>query len=306
MKILFITSGSIGDAIISTSLIAYLTDTYPQATFTIAGGPGATPLFEAFPKLDRVITIHKRPWKKHWPALWWNVRKERWDIVVDLRGGALSFLLRARKRFIFSRPDKSKSKAEQLAAMLKLDHVPPTRLWSSAQAKKKADELLPKNKEIILIAPKTASAAKDWPIERFAELVQRIVAETRVFVVLASAAQKESVQLLMKAVPEKYILDLSGKTDLNTAYAVMERAQLFIGNDSGLLHMAAASGIKCIGIYGPSNDKVYAPRGPHVTIVKSYDFAMGEEEKRDNKYMQMISVDTVLEACAKALPYTRA
>jgi len=60
MKILFITSGSIGDAIISSGILAHLLDTYPEALFTIAGGPAAVTVFEAFPKLDRIITVVKK------------------------------------------------------------------------------------------------------------------------------------------------------------------------------------------------------------------------------------------------------
>jgi ADP-heptose:LPS heptosyltransferase len=69
MKILFITSGSIGDAIISTGILSYLSDKYPEARFTIAGGSAAVTVFEAFPQLDRLITIHKQKWNWHWMKL---------------------------------------------------------------------------------------------------------------------------------------------------------------------------------------------------------------------------------------------
>lgn len=295
MKILFITSGSIGDAIISTGVMVYLMDMYPSATFTIAAGVASAPLFEGFPKLDRVIPVRKKRWNRHWLELWQQVRGERWDIVVDLRSSAIGFLLHTKKRIIFRNTHKTLSKPEQLAMMLKITSLPLPRLWATAQAKQNAEILLPPGKDIVIIAPKTNSTAKDWPIERFTELAQRIYRDNFVFVVLASRVQKESVQPLVSGLPRDHVLDLSGATDLLTAYALMERAKLFIGNDSGLLHMAAASGINCIGLFGPSNDKMYAPRGSHVRIVKSYDFAPGEKEKRDNKYMQMISVDTVEE-----------
>lgn len=296
MKILFITSGSIGDAIISSGILAYLLDTHPEARFTIAGGPAAVTLFQAFPRLDQLITIRKLPYNRHWLVLWQQVRTQKWDMVVDLRGSIISFLVRSRKRIIFHKPDKTKSKSQQLARLFRLDPPPPTRLWASDQAKANADMLLPKDKKIIILAPKTASAAKDWAIENFAELAKRLYKPDVTFVVLATAAQKESVQLLVQAIAPENMLDLSGRTDLLTAYAIMERSTLFIGNDSGLFHMAAAAGIRSIGLYGPSNDKVYAPRGSHVTIITSHNFAMDEKEKKDNKYMQMIPVDRVEEA----------
>lgn len=301
MKILFITSGSIGDAIISTGILGRLIDTYPNAKFTIAGGPAAVGIFSACPQAERLVTIRKRPWKWHWFILWRDVYGEAWDIVVDLRGSLLSFLLRTKKRYIFHKGNPSLSKSQQLAAMMKLDKPPPTRLWSSAQGKQNAAKLLIDNRDIIVIAPKTNSVAKDWPIERFSELMRRLYKDGRQFVILATAEQQPEVQPLVAALPQRIVLDLSGATDLDTAYAILERAKLFIGNDSGLLHMAAAAGIRCVGIYGPSNDKIYAPLGPHVTIVKSHEFTMGEQEKRDNAYMQKISVDTVEQAAKAAL-----
>lgn len=311
MEILFITSGSIGDAIISTSLIAYLCDTYPQAKFTIAAGRASAPLFAEFPRLKSLIPIVKRKYHKHWWNLWQATRKTDWDIVVDLRGSLISYMLSAKQRKVFERPDKNKSKYHQLADLFGLAQPYPTRLWASEATRKKAADLLPDGKEIIVIAPKTNSAAKDWAIENFAKLMQNMAnfphplpegegSLERVFVILAAKEQKQSVASLLGALPQGQVIDLSGQTDLLTAFAIIEKAQLFIGNDSGLLHIAAASGTKCVGIYGPSNDKVYAPKTPNVKIVKSYDFAMGEPEKRDNIYMQKISVEEV-EAAAKEM-----
>jgi lipopolysaccharide export system permease protein len=292
MRILFITSGSIGDVIISTGLLAHLADTYPSARFTIAVGPAAAPLLEAFPQLDRLIVIRKQPWNKHWLKLWSELTPESFDLAIDLRSSAITYLIRARKRVIFRNHNKLQSKAEQLANLLNLPSPPPTRLWAGEAAVRNAEALVP-HPSFIVIAPKTNSAAKDWPIERFAELAGRLCVPGSQFVILASAAQQASIQPLVKTLPESQVIDLAGRTDLPTAYALLKRAQLFIGNDSGLLHMAAAAGIPSIGIYGPSNDKTYAPRGPHVTIIKSHEFAPGEEEKRDNAYMQKISVDEV-------------
>lgn len=295
MKILFITSGSIGDAVMSTGIIGYLMDKYPESKFTIAGGQAAVAIFADSVRVEKIITVKKQKHHKHWFNLWQQVRKTRWDIVVDLRGSLLSFVLFAKQRYIFYSPDRNKSKAEQLAALLGLDFLPPTRLWASEARKKQADDLLPVGKKIIIFAPKTNSAAKDWAIENFVELAKRLSKPDLMFVIMASAEQKESVQILVNSMPEQ-MLDLSGKTDLLTAYAIMEKANLFVGSDSGLLHIAAASGVPCVGIYGPSNDKIYAPKRDNVKIVKSYDFKMGEPEKRDNKYMQMISVDMVEQA----------
>ncbi len=69
MKLLFITSTRIGDAVLSTALLSYLIDKYPQADITIACGPAAAPLFTETPGVTRIIVMKKRVMGGHWLAL---------------------------------------------------------------------------------------------------------------------------------------------------------------------------------------------------------------------------------------------
>ena len=59
-----------------------------------------------------------------------------------------------------------------------------------------------------------------------------------------------------------------GKVDLLTAYACLKHARLFIGNDSGLMHLAAAAGAPTLGLFGPSDDRLYAPWGDHARALR--------------------------------------
>lgn len=296
-RILFISSGSIGDAVISTGILGWLMDNHPDAEFIIATGVASAPLFLPCPRVVKIIPIKKQTFNRHWLHLWNETRHTHWDVIVDLRGSLLSYLLPCKQRFVFHSPDKSLPKAEQLARLLGISPAPPTRLWVGAEARKQVAALLPAQPYYV-IAPKTNSTAKDWPIERFSALVKQLHVRNpdRSFVVLATHEQKPMLGPLLEALPSGLIHDLSGQTDLQGAIAVLEKAKCFIGNDSGLLHMSAALGIPSVGIYGPSNDKTYAPRGPHVSIITSHDFKPGEEEKRDNAYMLKIPVETVYNA----------
>lgn len=295
-QILFITSGSIGDAVISTGILSWLMDQHPEAEFTIAAGVASAPLFLPCPRAKKVIPIKKLPMNRHWIDLWKQTRSTDWDIVVDLRGSLLSYLIPCKKRYVFSQPDKSLSKAEQLSAMLGIA-PPPTRLWVSEEGHAKAAKLLP-TRPFYVIAPKTNSTAKDWPIERFVEVAKHLHQQNPnlACIVLATKDQQESVRPLTQALPGEYMIDLCGGTDLPTAIAVLQKAELFIGNDSGLLHMSAALGRPVVGIYGPSNDKTYAPRAAHVKILTTHDFTPGEPEKRDVSYMLKMQLPTVLQA----------
>lgn len=76
------------------------------------------------------------------------------------------------------------------------------------------------------------------------------------------------VQALRHVVAKGRFIDLVGKVDLLTAYACLKRARLFIGNDSGLMHLAAAAGVPTIGLFGPSDEQLYAPWGAVTRVVR--------------------------------------
>ena len=101
MKILFVTSTRIGDAVLSTGLLSHLVERYPEASVTVACGHLPAPLFRAAPGVVRVIPIVKKPLSAHWIALWGQVAGTVWDLVIDLRGSALAWLVPARARKVW-------------------------------------------------------------------------------------------------------------------------------------------------------------------------------------------------------------
>ena len=93
--------------------------------------------------------------------------------------------------------------------------------------------------------------------------------------------------------------------DLLTAYACLRRARLFIGNDSGLMHIAAAAGAPTIGLFGPSDERRYAPWGDKAVAVRgprSFDqfLAIDPDLTQAIRHMSDLPVATVVKA-AKAL-----
>src|SRR5262245_31697543 len=110
MDILFVTATRIGDAVLSTVILSYLSERHPGARLTIAAGPVAAPLFAAVPGLERIIEVHKRRYEAHWLALYRAVVGRRWDIVVDLRGSALAWLLYARERRVMAKGDQRENR----------------------------------------------------------------------------------------------------------------------------------------------------------------------------------------------------
>jgi heptosyltransferase-3 len=96
-----------------------------------------------------------------------------------------------------------------------------------------------------------------------------------------------------------------GRTGLTAAIACLRRCTLFIGNDSGLMHMAAAAGAPTLGLFGPSRDEHYAPWGPKAALVRtveSYDElvgAPGYDHKTTGTLMDGLSVDAAEDAAIK-------
>jgi heptosyltransferase III len=310
MKILFVTATRIGDAVLSTGLLGHLVDRHPGAQFTIAAGPVAAPLFEAVPGLDRILVMAKRRWELHWAGLYRAVAMTRWDLVVDLRGSALAWLLWARERRNMAKGDETEHRVRQLARLFALDPPPAPRLWLAPAHEVRAALLVPDGGPVLAIGPAANWRGKEWRAERFAELAQRLtapgapLAHARV-AVLAAAHERAQAEQLLGVLPDERRIDLVGRVDLLTAAAVLRRAALFIGNDTGLMHIAAAAGTPTIGLFGPSLPSQYAPWGPHAAVAATAIpaaeiFRRGFDYRTTGTLMDSLSVEAAEEA-ARAL-----
>ena len=266
-RILFITSSRIGDAVLSSGLLSYFHDTYPGCKVTVACGPLAVTLFEGYPNLERIIPLKKQKHNKHWIDLWKQVVGTRWDIVVDLRNSAVSRLVCAGQRYIFgSHIDKSLHKVQQMAAVMKLDtaHPPAPKLWYSARQQDLAKTHIPDGPGKVLgVGPTANWIGKTWPEDRFIEVVKALTAPGGIMegarvAVFAAPGEEEPAKAVLAAVPEDKRLDVIAKTDPGTAAATLARCDFYLGNDSGLMHCAAAARISGAVGWGPSSGR----RGP--------------------------------------------
>jgi len=310
MHILFVTATRIGDAVLSTGLLAHLINRHPTARLTIAAGPMAAPLFEAVPRLERLAVIEKQRWSAHWVPFYAAVAARRWDLVVDLRGSALGWLLRAGERKVMAKGDAREHRVCQLGRLFDLDPPPSPRLWTAPHHERAAETLISAGAPVLAIGPAANWRGKQWRAERFAELALRLTAAggplpaSRV-AVLAARHEQRCAEPLLAAIPPHRRIDLSGRVDLLTAVAVLRRCALFIGNDTGLMHMAAAAGTPTLGLFGPSPSEQYAPWGQRTAFVCSVDppeamFGPGFDHRTTDTLMDGLSVDAA-EAGARRL-----
>ena len=270
MRILFVSSNRIGDAVLSTGLLAHLLRTYPEARFTIACGLVSEGVFARMPRLERLIAFDKRPYGMHWLPLWAATVGTMWDLVVDLRASALGWLVPTRKRVRMRKG--SGHKTAQIAAIMGLSPPPLPTAWTGPEDRAVAERLLPAGSPIIAIGPTANWTGKVWPAERFVALARGLAAAkgARVAVFAGPGAQEAGLAApVLAGLADLDPIDLTGRLNLPEAAACLQRCAVFAGNDSGLMHLAAAAGCPTLGLFGASNASVteYSPAGRRTDVV---------------------------------------
>lgn len=311
MRILFVTATRVGDAVLSTGLLSHLVERFPGARLTIACGHAAAPLFSETPGVERIVELRKRRAGLHWLALWRTVASQRWDLVVDLRASLLSYFLLARERRVLRPDDRPIHRVEALGELAGSGPPPSPKLFTGPRQRAEAERLLPKGRPLLAIGPTAGWRGKEWRAERFAELARRLTAPNGILpaapiIVLGAAAERADAQPVIEALPAEHCTDLVGKVDLLTAHAVFERCRFFVGNDSGLMHIAAAAGVPTLGLFGPSREALYGPWGENCAVVRTalgYEEligASGYDHRTTDTLMDSLTVD-MAEAVARQL-----
>ena len=113
---------------------------------------------------------------------------------------------------------------------------------------------------------------------------------------------------VLDALPKDRLIDLVGQP-LPVAAACIEQCALYVGNDSGLMHIAAATGTPTLGLFGPSDDVLYAPWGPDARVVRgarSFEQIRQQDPELNQSFCHMmdLSVDTVARAAYDLLAQT--
>lgn len=316
MRILFVGPNRIGDAVLSSGLLHFLNRNYPAARFTVACGAAAAPLFEELPGLERLIPMHKRPRGGHWWDLWRQVAGHRWALVVDVRRSIIPWtVLNGRRAIAPPRSNRDEHAVIAFSRTLGLSENPPLpHLWAGEKHLAAAARLLPEKTPVIAVAPTANWPGKIWPAARFVETIQRltgmdgssadVVLPDAAIAVLGAESEREAAAPVLDAIPPARRIDLVGTQDLPTVSACLLRSALFVGNDSGLMHMAAAAGIPTLGLFGPSRPERYGPWGSRASWVatqKPYSELVGGpgyDHRNTDTLMESLAVDTVVGAAA--------
>ena len=166
----------------------------------------------------------------------------------------------------------------QAVAQLGVDPAvtPPTFTASeaeSAQARPWLDRVGP---GFLAVHPGSGARRKNWPAERFASLVED-VADGRPFVLVEGPADAEAAAPLARQPSAVGARELPPRV----LGAMLARAGLYLGNDSGISHLAAAWGAPVVALFGPTDPAQWAPIGPRVRVLRAGDGRMESLERED-------------------------
>ncbi len=314
MRLLFVTSNRLGDAVLSTGLLGHLLDRHPDAHVTLVTGPAPAALFETVPGLERLIVLRKKPMHGHWFSLWAETVTTAWDVAVDLRRSALLPALFARRKLVVPKSDAPIHRVVLLGKTVGLQDNPPApRLWLRDTDRETAQTILkPELGPVLAIGPTANWRGKIWPADRFIAVANALtrpdgpLAGGRI-AVFGAPGEEVQASAVTQTLPTDRTIDLVGRVPLPVVAACLARCALYIGNDSGLMHMAAAAGIPTLGLFGPSHTSLYAPWGQNAMALRTpemYDELVGGpgyDRHTVGSLMTGLKADTVIGAAETLL-----
>ena len=267
-KILIIQTASIGDVILSTALIETLHKVYPDAAIDLLVKKGNESLFQGHPFLHSVIVWDKRAGKyRGLFQIMKLVRRNKYDLVVNIQRffltGLLTVLSGAGETRGFSKNPLSGCftrsiqhdilpgvhevfRNNALVADLSIAVAPRPRLYPAASDEEAVQSYI--TNEFVTISPASLWFTKQYPVEKWAELIRQISHETAVFL-LGAPADNGLCEEIIRLSGHPGVKNLSGRLTLLQAAALMKHARMNFTNDSAPMHLASAMNAPVTAIY---------------------------------------------------------
>jgi heptosyltransferase-2 len=323
----------VGDAIMTTPAVATIRDRFPKARITLLAKPWVVPVFEHNPHVDEVMVYDAEG--RHRGALGiWRLSKEletrRFDLAIlfqnAFEAALLAWLAHIPRRLGFTTDGRSLLLTDRIRSWrgLKNGHLidyylglltaagmeaenRKLRLTITAQeqsgVKKRLTALgIPAHAPLVGLNPGAAyGTAKRWPAERYVQLGRRLIQTERAAIVIFGGPGEAMLGEEIAGRIGDGCLNLCNRTSLREAMALIQCCRLFVTNDSGLMHVAAALNIPQVVIIGPTDPVATGPANSSSRIVQvpgSCDLApcLKPDCPLDHRCMRAIGVESVLDA----------
>jgi lipopolysaccharide heptosyltransferase I len=328
-RILIVRLSAIGDVMHALPVLNALRARFPQAYIAWLVEGRAGDLLQGHAALNELIRV-PRKWLKS-PRIVWNLRRQlrthKFDIAIDVQGltksAVAARLSGARRRIGFAGPD-----GRELSSWLNNEKIRPSSahvvdrnlellrplgiehpeavfyLPELAADEVRADDILHglgMQRPLAIINPGAGWPSKVWPAERFAAMARHLWQAHSLpsLVVWAGNQERAWAEEIVRRAEEPQGVFLAPPTSLTELAALCRRANLFVGSDTGPLHIAAAVGTPCVGLFGPMPHERNGPYGQqHIAVQKVWLTGSSRERRTaDNASMRAIAIADVCAAC---------
>ncbi|MDD5328180.1 MAG: glycosyltransferase family 9 protein [Phycisphaerae bacterium] len=338
-NILLIKPSALGDIVLALPALSALRKSFPKAKISWLVRPEFAPLLKNHPYLDEIIVFDRKFLGKAWyhprafaslVSLIYRLNRSKFDIVIDLQGlfrtAIFAWLSGCRKRFgmtsarefghIFYTRKISQDKDCIHLVDYYLKIVRTAGAWrTDVQFLLPADpvadaavERLLKTKDIApagyaCFVPGSAHADKCWPVERFADLADRVSRQFGLSIIATGSNSEKIIAGRVKNLANVTVTNLAGVTSLSELIALLRQAKLVVSNDTGPGHIAAALNVPVVLLFGRSNPARVAPYArPNCVAAVEPDGRGFNADSADPKHdIKAITVDEVYQKVCEQL-----
>ncbi len=320
----------------TTAAVRSIREAFPQAEITMLAYPWVADIFRGCPHVDHIFIYDKKPGGKHHglKGLWHlakELRREYFDMAILLQNAFEAAVIAKLARIPVRAGYKRDGRSLLLTHGVKIDTAIRKKhqvfyyqgILTGLGLKTGPDELflqlpedvniwaadfLSKNTEgpVVGLNPGAAyGPAKRWPAEKYADLAVILAQELgATMLVFGTDADKEAAKEIASGVPDR-VVDLCGTTTLSQAMALIGQCDAFVTNDSGLMHVAAATKTPLVAIFGSTDSIATGPFFDGAVVVQK-DMACSpcmktHCEKNDFACMEEITVEEVFVEVEKLL-----
>jgi heptosyltransferase II len=304
MKILIRATNWVGDAIMALPALRAVRAKYPDAQIAIVARPYVADIYRGQGICDELIPYDPKGEHRRWTGrerLARELRARRFDVAILLQNAFdaawMAWRAGVPQRIGYARDARSLLLTRAIPVP-KQGEIPAHEKFYYLELLRRAEwiESLPDESHIALAVPDSArqraaetlteagarpdalriavgagasyGSAKCWPPERFAKALTEIIAKTDADVIIFGTAAEAAVSSAIANNVRPQPIDLTGKTVIAELPALLSQCHLFLGNDSGAMHVAAAVGLPVVAVYGPTDPEGTAPVTPRATIVQ--------------------------------------
>lgn len=270
-KILIFKMDDIGDLVYASTFFTWIKTVLPKTSITLVCKPNYQNMWLADTHIDRVLSLD-------------NLKPESYDLICDMRGNprTLLYMLRNRPRYYLEKGSirwKNKGvlihewKTNYLLLKPLLGESLPQFekpiLYTSNTSEAEVDAFLHRNniEKYACLHLGGNSKLRHWDIKKYAEIATHLRSQYALDIVVVGGKDEEHLSHGLQRHLAFDIQNVCGLFTLNELMALMQRAKIFIGNESGPLHIAAAMDIPTIGLYGPGLPEVFYPLSDRSVVI---------------------------------------